>query len=357
MFSTKKILPMEVNLELKNITEYLKPANIDLPQATSRSRAFLLDAASYNNLGDQAITYATSLFLKDLFGDDCYFEVSERDLLRNLKYLKKVIRDIDILCLNGGGNMGNLYPRYESLRRKVIKEFPNNKIIIFPQTIDYESDSYGKRELERSRKVYNSHKHLIVCAREKKSFDIMRQLYRDVVLVPDIVLYLKGRIILERDEEKDCIGICLRDDKESVVLTEQKKRIYSTIKEVGFTAENLTTMSDLCQIYTSSDDRLEALRAKLQEFSNYRCIITDRLHGMIFSILAGVPCIAIDNSNKKVSGVLNIIDGINSVNMLDFSSFETLSTDLNHIREGLYEEPRDNLDVCVLYSSLKHLLI
>lgn len=357
MVSIKKILPMEVNLELRNITEYLKPVNLNIPQGSSKPRAFLLDAASYNNLGDQAITYATSLFLRDLFGEDCYFEVSEKDLLRNLKYLKKVIRTEDILCLNGGGNMGNLYPRYEALRRKVIKAFPDNKIIIFPQTFDYESDSYGKRELERSSIVYNKHESLVVCAREKKSFELMKKLYGNVVLVPDIVFYMKGRIAEEPAGQKDCVGVCLRNDRESVISFEQKNSIYSAIKEAGFTAENLTTMSDSSQIYTSSDDRLEALRAKLQEFSNYRCIITDRLHGMMFSILAGVPCLAFDNSNRKVSGVLNVIDNINSVEILEDNSLETLSSDLNYIRDGVYAEQRNAFDVCGLYSSLENLLL
>nr|WP_308623739.1 polysaccharide pyruvyl transferase family protein [uncultured Eisenbergiella sp.] len=356
MVSIKKILPMEVNLELKNITEYLKLANLDVPK-TSKSRAFLLDAASYNNLGDQAITYAIYLFLRDLFGEDCYFEISEKDLLRNLKYLKKVIHTEDVLCLNGGGNMGNLYPRYEALRRKVIKSFPNNKIVIFPQTIDYESDSYGKRELERSRKIYNRHEHLVVCAREKNSLECMKKYYRNVVLVPDIVFYLKGRIIWESSERKDCIGVCLRDDKESAISSEQKNNICSAIKETGLMMENLTTMSDSCQLYTNSEYRREALRKKLQEFNSYKCIITDRLHGMIFSILAGVPCLAIDNSNKKVSGVLSVIDNVHSAKIIDVNTLESLSSDMKCLRNGVYEEEIDIVDVCNLYSSLKNLIL
>lgn len=354
----KKILPMEVNLELKNLTEYLKTVNIDIPQVASIPRVFLLDAASYNNLGDQAITYATSLFLKDIFGEDSYFEISERDLLRNLKYLKKVIQTEDVLCLNGGGNMGNLYPRYEALRRKVIKAFPDNKIIIFPQTIDYESDFYGRRELERSRKVYNSHKHLVVCARERKSFEIMRKIYRNVILVPDIVLYLKGKITLKRVEKKDCVGVCLRDDRESVISTEQKNSIYSAIKKAWFKFEKITTMSDSYQMYASSNERLEALSSKLQEFSSYRCIITDRLHGMIFSILSDIYCIAIDNSNRKVSGVLNTIDGIDSVKILEDDNIdETLYSVLNCLGDGAYDEVQNTYEINELYSSLKNLLI
>lgn len=356
MVSIKKILPMEVNLELRNITEYLKPTNLDIPQRSSKPRAFLLDAASYNNLGDQAITYAISLFLKDLFGKDCYFEISERDLLRNLKYLKNVIRTEDVLCLNGGGNMGTLYPRYEALRRKVIKVFPDNKIIIFPQTIDYENNLYGKRELKRSVKVYNDHKHLVVCAREKKSFDLMRQLYRNVVLVPDIVLYLNGRIVLERAEKKDCVGICLRNDRESVISLEQRNGIYSSIKEAGFIVENLTTMSDSHQMYMSSDDRLDALRVKLQEFSNYKCIITDRLHGMIFSFLSGVPCLAIDNRNKKVSGALEEVDSSAPIHVIQSDEFEDIPVLIEKLFKKAKKTDSWKLEIDIMYSELWKLL-
>lgn len=356
MISIKKILPIEVNLELRNIREYLKPANLDIQQGSSKTRVFLLDAASYNNLGDQAITYATSLFLKDLFGEDCYVEVSERDLLRNLKYLKNVICSGDVLCLNGGGNMGTLYPRYEALRRKVIKAFPDNKIIIFPQTIDYENDSYGKRELKRSVKVYNGHKHLVVCAREKRSFNFMRQLYKNVVLVPDIVLYLNGRIVLERAEKKDCVGICLRNDRESAISLEQRNGIYSSIKEAGFIVENLTTMSDSHQMYMSSDDRLDALRTKLQEFSNYKCIITDRLHGMIFSFLSGVPCLVIDNRNKKVSGVLEEVDPSASIHVIQSDEFEDIPALIEKLFKKAKKTDSWKLEIDIMYSELWKLL-
>lgn len=308
MVLIKKILPMEANLEFKNITEYLKTANIDVPQVTSKSRVFLLDAASYNNLGDQAITYAISLFLRDLFGEDCYFEISERDLLRNLKYLKKTIRTKDVLCLNGGGNMGNLYPRYEALRRKVIKTFPNNKVIIFPQTIDYENDLYGKRELERSRKIYNRHEHLVVCAREESSYEIMCRLYNNVMLFPDIVFYLKGKIKLSTRE--NCgrrIGICFRKDKEGLIPDKMIQKTQEILLKEKFSITNISTISSRNEPIKTNKIRVAEITNKLNEFNQFDCIITDRLHGMIFSTLADVPCIAVDNKNHKVAGVYKML--------------------------------------------------
>ena len=56
--------------------------------------------------------------------------------------------------------MGVLYQRYEAIRRMIIKNFPNNKIIIFPQTIDYGKTRYGDREFKRAKEIYNNHKNL-----------------------------------------------------------------------------------------------------------------------------------------------------------------------------------------------------
>lgn len=155
-----------------------------------------LDAASYNNLGDQAIAYAMSEFLKNEFKDYKYIEVSDNEIVRNIKYIRKNTNSKDIICLTGGGNMGTLYPRYEAIRRMIIKNFPNNKIVIFPQTIDYENNKYGKKEFEKSKKIYNKHRKLLICARENRSYKIMKEAYNNVILVPDIVLYLIGRIRL-----------------------------------------------------------------------------------------------------------------------------------------------------------------
>ena len=40
-----------------------------------------------------------------------------------------------------------------------------------------------------------------------------------------------------------------------------------------------------------------------QRFLGADIVITDRLHSMVFALLAGCKCIAIDNTTHKVSGV------------------------------------------------------
>lgn len=304
----RKMFSIETGFRLKNIIEFFKPTCIALKK--DEKKIMFLDAASYNNLGDQAISYAMSLFLKSEFNDYKYIEVSERKIIRNIKYIKRKINNDDIICLSGGGNMGNLYPRYEAIRRIIIKAFPNNKIIIFPQTIDYEADKYGKKELNRSKRIYNKHKKLVVCAREEKSYKIMKDIYNNVILVPDIVLFLINKINIEKKSTNN-VGVCLRNDKESIIDINNKKEIEKISNK-----KNISTLSN--EKFIDCKNRKDIIYNKLKEFNDCKYVITDRLHGMIFSSIVNTPCIAIDNSNKKVSGVYEVAkDSLKNVKLYD----------------------------------------
>ena len=349
----KRILPMEMNLYLKNIkyfnnqTEYNLRGNSD-----GNIRCFYMDAASYNNLGDQAIALSTELFLKDLFGANNVYVINETEVISYLNSLKKQIKSADVIVLSGGGNMGDLYPRYEAIRRLIIKTFPDNKIVVFPQTIDYTEDSYGKRELEKSQRIYSKHKNLWVCAREEQSYQRMRKLYKNVLLIPDIVFYLKDKIRIENITEKDqSVGVCLRDDKESVLTFEEKTRIYELANLHGQSVK-LTTMADGKLQFLNGKERMIEIKKKIVEFSSCKIIVTDRLHGMIFSLIAGVPCVAIDNTNHKVSGVYKTIESV-------FKSVCILTNEHIKTMQNISTPKRENttLNTEQMYRNLRNILL
>ena len=57
--------------------------------------------------------------------------------------------------------------------------------------------------------------------------------------------------------------------------------------------------------YYAMESRIyNAIYDKISEFSEFKCIITDRLHGMIFSLLSMTPCCVFDNKNHKVFGIV-----------------------------------------------------
>lgn len=121
----------------------------------------------HGNMGDQAIVYATNLYLKEKFNDYEIIEIYRRDIYKYIKPIKKIVNSDDLIVLIGGGNMGNLWIDEERDRRFIIKNFTHNKIISMPQTISFTSDLYGKEELSITKEIYNKNKNLILVSREK----------------------------------------------------------------------------------------------------------------------------------------------------------------------------------------------
>lgn len=347
----KRIFPMEINLRLRNAKEFLLQKRCYIPEMKKKSaRCFYLDAATYNNLGDQAIALSMELFLDDLFGQDNVFVINETEVIAYLKSLKKEIKKDDVIVLSGGGNMGDLYPRYESIRRLIIKSFPNNKIVIFPQTLDYGKDKYGRKEYIRAKKIYQKHDNLWICAREEKSYKELSHMCSRVLLIPDIVFYLYGKV---KSTTQACnqVGICLRNDKESALTEKDKRIIYKLVSFKGMCNELTTMASDGVPCLTK-EKRMKAISQKIDEFSANELIVTDRLHGMIFSVLADVPCIAIDNKNHKVSGVYEMVrHQLKSIEIIKENQIENL-------REiPIPNECGASINVETLYAKLRNVLV
>lgn len=92
-------------------------------------------AADYGNLGDVAITYAQEKYLSETFPGYKIVDVPISKTLNSIKAIQSIISKDDIITTVGGGNMCDLYFDIELLRQLVVKAFPNNKVISFPQTI------------------------------------------------------------------------------------------------------------------------------------------------------------------------------------------------------------------------------
>ncbi len=295
----KHVLPIEINFALKHFKERIKqiiPA-VEESSLASDFRVFFLDVPAYGNIGDQAIAFAMQTFIADILPDFKQIEITEDQLPASIQWLKREIRAYDIICLTGGGNMGVLYQRYESVRRFVLKCFPSNPIVIFPQTFDYGSDSYATRELERAKRIYGAVTKLVLCARDEESYVKMKDCFpkAKVLFCPDIVLYLDYRNIFEK---KGGVGICLRNDKERVLTDAQHEQIYKMYPE----HTTLTTM-DETDLPITYKNRKIVVERKLREFGENRLILTDRLHGTIFAFITGTPCTAFPNTNGKVERV------------------------------------------------------
>ena len=322
MINVKKIFSLETNYFLKHIFEFLfvrKKIEVD----NIKRKVYFLDAPSYGNVGDQAIAFAMEQAMQQICDDYQFIEVQEDVFACYYHWLKKNINKDDIICLTGGGNLGDLYPKYEAIRRLIIKTFKKNTIIVFPQTYTYGSTIYSKRQEENSKKIYNSASNLILMAREEKSFNKMMKQYPNckVLLTHDIVLSLN---YFNKYDHGDTIGLCLRNDKEKII----NKDIENKIVEVCKNPKILSTTKEL-KYRVTNENRRELVENTLKEFSKNRLIITDRLHGMIFAYITNTPCICMPNSTGKVEGVYNYLKGKGNIKMINKKNDDfTISTAL-----------------------------
>lgn len=306
--------------------------NISL-EDNNKNKAYVFISADYGNLGDVAITYAQKLFLKEQLKNYEIIEVPSKETYAYIKYIKKIIKPNDIITLIGGGNMSNKYDGIEESRRMVVKEFKRHRIISFPQTIEFDDSTYGKVSLKRTKKIYK-HNNLILFAREKMSFETMKKTFGDkeIYLTPDIVMYLKGKII-KKDNIRKGIGICFREDKEKSIEDSLKDKILDIVKDDK--KEYFDTYIDNDKfIY---DKRYSNLMNFIKKIASKELVITDRLHGMIFCYITNTPCLVIDNANHKIKSTydtwlkkcsyIKLVN--NKISIKDINKLKDANTDIN----------------------------
>lgn len=325
--------------------EFVFQKKPEITLSGDKKRVWFLDAPAYGNLGDQAIAYAINSFCRSVLPSFEILEFQEESVIQYLSWLKKNVKKDDVIVLQGGGNLGNLYPRYEFIRRTLVRAFPKNKIIVFPQSVFFSEDNAGKYELECSRKIYEGNERLTIFARDSVSFTKMKRAFpkTKIELCPDVVFSLNG---LVEAGLRSGFGICMRDDREKTVTDKQLNEIISEVTLRSKEKKKFDTVIEVSRPVIN-EYRESLLLSKLKEFAGCELVLTDRLHGMIFSYITSTPCIAIANSTGKSyyayndwlltsENVVFVKDGFDSLAMP--KNLKSSNFDFSNLREALLLE-------------------
>ena len=242
-----------------------------------------------------------------------YFEILMPMYHTQKKIIKNTVTPEDLVVISGGGWMGNLWIHNECVIREIVQNYPNNKIIILPQTVYYTSDELGEKEYRITNEILKKHSNLHIFVRERKSYNFIKQKFEftgnsDVYLVPDMVLY--GKNIITKGKctgHEKVINVCIREDCESE--QENIDDFYEKIKQ----NYNIRKVSTVIKSPVVLRKRIGELQKSWETFANAEITITDRLHAMLFSVLNGTPCIVLNNKTGKVFGVADWLDDTNMI--------------------------------------------
>ena len=301
MFSPEVIRNHEIIMDgLKN---KLGIVSEEIPRS---ARIVRLDLPMHLNIGDQLIDWGTEVFLEN-HGLRPSLRLSALDYQR---YRHKILPS-DTLLLHGGGNVNDIYKWHENLRQDVLKRFPDNKIILFPQSVFFFDQARG-RELMKS---YQDHDDFMMFVRDQESFDFIQELGGiRCQLCPDMahalwksskgvqphysgaetLLFLRKDVEAADSQEKNAQAIDWVD-----ITAPFDRSVSGYLFQAIERCPSFAVRNRIVDFWNFRRSRIIAKSVKV--FSAFETIETDRLHAMILGCLLGKTVRYIDNNYGKLS--------------------------------------------------------
>ena len=290
----------------------------------------LLDVPNHRNIGDNLIWKGELDFLREI-----PFKKLYSANMHTYQY-DKVSKDATIL-LHGGGNFGDFYVASQTHRNNIIKSFPKNNIIVFPQTIYYKDE----QNLRKDSVIFNNHKNLTICVRDLKSQQLLSKYIPvdKIKLLPDMAfcmnlekfhssikteksLYMKrmdGELNL--DFKTQFIFNFLKEGEPKLIEEKDwptfsnsplKNKINSKRDAVENKASKMLLKLPLLKNLVNDEFGLNPksnmdkhIRNGIKFLNSYDKIATTRLHGFILSVLLNKEVGIVDNSYGKNSNFYN----------------------------------------------------
>ena len=276
----------------------------------------------FPNLGDQAQAAAIPIWIaKHFIGP--VIQVKTYEVLNNLDIVAKLIKPDDVVFIHSGGCFGDDWYETQQIRERVFEKLANHKIIQLPQTIHYSDTDAGRNRLANSQKIIGNVKNIFLIGRDPVSALFAKNNFHTakVSAYPDMVLALQNIVVdkidiknyKSEDKQKKCLLI-LRNDKEGVLNSNSKNALLTKVRDGGFHAYIWDT--DVEEDF-KENEKLNILMRYLKYIASYDAIITDRFHGLIFSVLTYRPTLVLPTHNHKLTSALSWFDKVNFVRLLN----------------------------------------
>lgn len=283
----------------------------EVRQAVPRGPVALLDFPDYANPGDSAIWLGALECLRALGFDPPAYTSDQRTF--DEASLRRALPRGTIL-FTGGGNLGDLWPRHQAFRERVLRGFPDHAIVQLPQSIHFDDPA----ALESARVAFTEHANVTLMVRDQRSMQVAtEQLGCATRFSPDLAFCLPK--LPERPAPSVDVLRLYRTDHESSRASQTSA--HATVDWVDDLATPLRKFvwmagdsrikrrfsffeSTYRQILSACYPRLaeQRLRRGFDLLGSARLVATDRLHGHILAVLLGVSHIVIGDRNGKVRG-------------------------------------------------------
>jgi exopolysaccharide biosynthesis predicted pyruvyltransferase EpsI len=279
----------------------------------------LLDYPNHVNIGDAAI-WAGELAVLHSLGVRVSYACDQRSYVPG--HLRAALGPRTVILLHGGGNFGDLYPRHQRLRERVLADFSDRRTVQLPQSVAHA----GADTAERLRALASRHRDLRVLARDLPSQAwFAEHAGIQAALCPDSALAIGGLgdaaagagVLWLARTDPEAMASDLeppagvrRGDWPHAGPAWDARRLGSRLASAATSAVPAAGRL-LWPAATRMYPRLaaERLRTGAAFIGSARVVVTDRLHAHILSLLCGVPSVLCDNSTGKVRACYELWTG------------------------------------------------
>jgi len=257
---------------------------------------------THRNLGDQAQGVAIREWFKNYFPE---YEVFEYRCYEKFNYLPLLLAEVtkdDLIFLHSGGNFGDTWPHTEEIRQDIIERTPHIPIVQLPQTIDFSDSDLGRRLLENSKRVIGKHERMIIMGRDLTSTELAQGYFPGKVVrsFPDMVLSLaehyRPRFPRPPVGQRQRLLMIMRNDKEGIFSGTD----IASIKSLFPDRETVVWDTDVDETFPRPEAK-SIIEKHLDFIATFDHIITDRYHGLIFSVIVNRPCVVLPTVNHKIT--------------------------------------------------------
>lgn len=276
----------------------------------------LADAPYYDNIGDVLIWQGIADFLAE----------NNRQCIHTSSMwtfdFPNLPQDTTIL-LTGGGNFGDLWRGFQEFRLKAIQFYPDNPIVMLPQSIWYEDINL----LMSDALIMSRHKNLTLCARDRYTFDLFSRYFNanNILMVPDMAFCIaENRLDKYRKRSNPSKRLYFkRTDKElqaDTVLNlnknidirdwpsmEHKMTRFEIFRYIRGIRKRLPSQwlkyitGNTADYLADRYVRQSLVKMGCRFLAPYSHVTTTRLHAFILSVLLHKPVDFIDNTTGKLS--------------------------------------------------------
>ncbi|MFN7025067.1 MAG: polysaccharide pyruvyl transferase family protein [Pseudorhizobium sp.] len=278
------------------------------------ARVGFVDYPVHINVGDLLILLGTMQFFKSnensIPTSFCVFDENAR--------LYDALDHTDLIVCHGGGNFGDIYPKHQRLRERIVECFPKKPVVIMPQSFHFSAIE----AMKDSGAVFRGHDNVTIYVRDEASYQIARNYFSDQVhFCPDMAHRLydkfapvraaalpdtgtKGPLQLMRRDAEASTGHQLTHDQGSmdwsdIMTTVAKSRIWryraAAKLDGAFARGNPGRLEQYSSTVSSIVSEIADRLVTHKEWT------TSRLHGAIFGLLLGRDVTLFDNSYGKNS--------------------------------------------------------